>query len=274
VNGGWARSSAGNWNCSEECCSSARNWNCSEECCSSARNWNEETVEVNTNKHVTLRDWDEPRVNVTRAATCSHGAVVWMDVIQIVLNFMSGFCRNVWICWLGGGGGGSAHSKGFPATSEHAQKHCAAILLFEPRRSAVGSLECHEQLVGLVFGGMEMWRRVAGCLTFRWIAYVWSWRRHVTLKLQRPHAQLAHGGPAIDSTAVVAVAWRGDWILNTRCAIKICMRLYIPYARVPSTLLHCLIYTDDVIGHQTMKSNLSPVDSCKKASAASARRGV
>ena len=79
-------------------------------------------------------------------------------------------------------------------------------------------------------------------------------------------------------SVVVAVAtgdtWRRDWILNTRCAIKICTRLYLPYARVPSTLLHCLIYTDDVIGHQTMKSNLSPVDSCKKTSAASARRGV
>jgi hypothetical protein len=53
------------------------------------------------------------------------------------------------------GGGGSAYSKGSSATSEHAQKHCAAILLFEPRPSALGSLECHEQFVGLVFWGME-----------------------------------------------------------------------------------------------------------------------
>ena len=57
--------------------------------------------------------------------------------------------------FVGAGGGGSAYSKGFSATSEHAQKHCAAIPLFELRRSALGSLECHEQLVGLVFWGME-----------------------------------------------------------------------------------------------------------------------
>ena len=47
------------------------------------------------------------------------------------------------------------YSKGVSATSERAQKHCAAILLFEPRRSALASLECHEQVAGLVFGGME-----------------------------------------------------------------------------------------------------------------------
>jgi hypothetical protein len=30
---------------------------------------------------------------------------------------------------------------------------------------------------------------------------------------------------------------------------QFCVRLYKPYVRVPSTLPHCLIYTDDVIGH-------------------------
>jgi len=34
-----------------------------------------------------------------------------------------------------------------------------------------------------------------------------------------------------------------------RCGIKFCVRLYGPYVRVPGTLPHCLIYTDDVIGH-------------------------